>query len=256
MKNIIYFAIILGTLSACSHHKIELRANHFLTPIVAEKTLSGHAHLAITSVSTITLVEDKTSNPPLRDRVRINEDDELSEAIASLMPIRNISVDAGLTVLEGLELGLNGNVLALKYQFLNRQQTNTWISAISLGAGLQDQSSSSSSSSGGGTTTTEVQSNIKILRTGASIGYRYDNWTPYASYVYENFDVSTDIENSHGKFNDLKDSGNHNSFSIGITTSKPGFSMAAEYSLIRLEWNRATDVEWQSALGGRLGFAW
>lgn len=224
-----------------------------MTPTVSDKVWSGHLEVVTTPQTRITLTEDPSSNPPKRNNVRINED---LDFIDVLFPFQLLSLDAGLSIIKGLEVSLNGSVLGLKYQFLNHAKETSWVAAAFLGAGShsQDKNNSNDPLNTNGVVTTEA--NIKTARAGLSLGYRYSNLTPYFSIVGERHEVESKITNAHGVFENLKDQGHHYSASLGISTSKKGLSAAIEYSLLRIDWERAEEKPLQSALGIRLGVAW
>jgi hypothetical protein len=70
--------VLFFFLSSCTH-TIDLRTSHFLTPSVSETQWGGSVGFSGAQPSKITLVDDITTNPPLRTGVKINEDTTMSD---------------------------------------------------------------------------------------------------------------------------------------------------------------------------------
>jgi len=246
MKNtlLVLSAILL---SSCNH-TINLRANHFATPIVGENVWSGHFAGVATSSTSITVVNDITSNPPNRSSLVINKDINA----ADLFLINNIGVDVSLSVIKSLEVYVESSVLGLRWQILNHgAATDVWTMAIQGGIG-----SSVKATSEGSNVVSTASSKVTSNQAGVSIGYKSSTVVPYISYVHDTYDVATSVTNGNGSFGPYTDKGTHDTYSVGLTTHGKGFRGAIEYSMINIDWDRATQKNYQNAIGGKLGYAW
>lgn len=236
-------------LSACSH-TINLRSNHFASPVVADNQWSGHMAGAATGVTTITVVNNYTTNPPDRTSVEVNKDLDA----ASLLLLTNIGFDASISLVKSLELYLDSSLYGLRWQFLNHGATTDSVVASIQGA-YGTKSKTSSESDANNVVTAEAKSDVTTTQYGGSIGYRFAKIAPYVSYIHETHSVKTTVTNNGTTFGPYDDKGVHDYYSIGMTTVGPGLSLALEYSMININWDRASKA-YQNAVGAKLGFAW
>lgn len=236
-------------LSACSH-TINLRANHFASPVVADNQWGGHMAGAVTGNTTIALVNNFTSNPPIRTTVEVNKNIDATD----LLMLNNIGFDASISFLPSLELYVDSSLYGLRWQFLNHGPTTDNIVASIQGA-YGTKSKTSSESDSNGAVTAEAKSDVTTTQYGGSIGYRFAKVAPYLSYIRENHKVKTTVTNSGTTFGPYDDSGAHDYFSVGMTTVGQGFELALEYSMININWDRASKA-YQNSFGAKIGFAW
>ncbi len=238
---------ISAALSACSH-SVTLRASHFATPIVADDQWGGQLSLVGTSVTKVTLVNDLTSNPPLRNSILINDDIDIADSLY----INRLSIDGRLTVWSGLEAYIDGALWGLRYQFLNHQGgTNKWVASALVAAGNRKSETSRS----WGSSTAEGESEVKSRQAGLSVGYKFEDVVPYISYIHEKHEAETKVMGTNGNFGPYYDSGIHQYYSIGITSHKKGLAYAAEYSRIYIDWEDGSPTN-QDAFGLKIGLAW
>lgn len=248
MKKIYLLVISLGLLCSCSHN-LKFPANHFAVPVTAETQWGGHVAVGASGTTTITVVDDITSNPPNRNKVYINERTDLEDSLY----VTRIMLDGALSVLPSLELYADGGVYGLRWQFLNHDpDEHQWVAAVQAGAGGTRQSRSVTSSFGSGEASSDIQSKQAAL----SVGYTLPSGSvPYVSYLYQVNDVTTKVTNSFGSFPDYHDRGVHQSLALGITSYGRGLHFTIEYAFLDLAWDRAARTG-QSSLGGNIGFAW
>ncbi|WP_415061853.1 hypothetical protein [Bdellovibrio sp.] len=236
---------LLILLSACSH-TINFRASHFAAPVVSEKQWGGHVALVGTAVTKVTVVNDITSNPPSRNTLTINEDVDA----ADLLLVRNIGLDASLSLYRGLDLYLDNSLLGVRFQFLNHGAgPNNWVASL---LGSYGERETSTTQDPGGTAKSKVISS----QAGISLGYTLEYIVPYFSYIHEAHEVTTDVTNNSGNFGPYKDKGTHQYYSIGIASHGKGLVYGVEYSRLNISWDRSSKAEPQDALGMKLGFAW
>lgn len=242
---------LVSTLSACSH-TIKFRASHFAIPITSEKQWGGQLAISGTSVTAVTLVNDYTSNPPVRDTVRINSSTDLDVDDALFGgAFSTLGLDGNLSLLNSLDLYLENSIFGLRWQFLNHGKSEeTWVAALQLGVGNRSESQSNDTSG----TTASVASKIHTTQTGITVGYQFEKVVPYFSYVQERHAVTTDIDNIGGNFS-YNDSGTHECYAIGLTKKMKDLTYAFEYTHLNIDWNRAKK-ETQGAVGAKIGFAW
>lgn len=247
MKNLICIIPMLLFLSSCSH-TIRLRANHFASPVVGDNQWSGHFALVGTSITKVTLVNDYTSNPPLRTNTEINKDLNTADVLF----ISNLGLDASLSLLKSLEIFAEGAFYGLRWQFLNHgSTTDAWVAAVQGGYGVISQSVSETS----GGVTADANSKVQTTHAGASVGYKIRAMVPYLSYIRENHEVTTEVTHNAIKFGPFKDSGVHDYYSVGLKAQNQGFMVALEFSKVSIQWDRSDRV-YQNAFGGKAGFAW
>ncbi|WP_413580547.1 hypothetical protein [Bdellovibrio sp. HCB288] len=87
-------------------------------------------------------------------------------------------------------------------------------------------------------------------------GATANNWVASIHCAYGRHDVSTEVTNDYGTFGPYKANGNHQYFSLGITSVNTGLLYGIEYNRIIIDWNEARHIENQDALGAKLGYAW
>lgn len=234
-------------LTSCTH-TINFRASHFATPVVAEQQWSGHVAGVGSGVTKITVVNDITTNPPLRNSVEINKDTD----VADMLGISYLSLDASLHIWNGTEIYLDGSLVGLRYQFLNHGKgEGLWVGALQGAFGERSVSTSSTSSG----IESKADSKVTTSQAGISLGYKVKQVVPYFSYIYEAHEVSTKVVNGGGSFGPYADKGNHQYYSLGISSHERGFTYAVEYNLIAISWENSESTS-QSTVGAKLGYAW
>lgn len=245
----LFFALF--ALSACSH-TIKFRASHFAIPITSEKQWGGQAAISGSSVTKVSVVNDYTTNPPLRTDIGINRDSDLNvDDTFFAGAFSAIGLDANLSVLNSLDVYLESSLIGLRWQFLNHGSTSETVVAAIQG-GIANREESESITSGGNTAS--AKSKIRTNQLGISVGYQYANVVPYISYVQEKHEVTTDITNTGGNF-EYKDNGTHKYIALGLTKRLKDLTYAIEYTKVLIDWDRA-DSTTQGALAARIGFAW
>ncbi|WP_374029114.1 hypothetical protein [Bdellovibrio bacteriovorus] len=244
--NILILLLSVVVLSGCGH-TINFRASHFAVPMTGEEQWSGHVAPVVASATKVNVINDITSNPPLRSEVRINEDITAGD----LIYVTNIGLDASVNVLKGTDIILDNSLLGLRFQFLNHGvKENAWVAALHGAIGKRNVSTSETSG-----TTSDADSDVSSTQAGISLGYKYAFFVPYLSYIYESHDVSTKVTNSHGSFGPYDDKGVHQYYSLGVTTHGKGLRFAVEYNYINIKWDNS-DNKSQNTLGLKVGFAW
>lgn len=244
------FVLFSLFLSACSH-SISLRASHFAVPVVGENQWSGHAAIVAASETRVTVIDDITSNPPVRNKVRINEDFDAGDMFAA----NNIGFDASLSVYKGIEIYMDNFLWGARYQFLNNgPQTGVWVGSLQGAFGTKSESTDDFSVNQS-TPQSEAKSSITTSQAGISLGYKFQHVVPYFSYIYEAHKIETDVKNNHGSFGPYTDEGIHSYYSLGLSTHRRGLRIAAEYSYIDIKWKDSNQTG-QGAYGMKVGFAW
>lgn len=245
------FALSLLSLSACSH-SISMRASHFNMPVVSNEQWQGHAAVVFTSDTRVTLVNDINANPPLRDKVQINSDVDAGD----LFGANNIGFDASLSIFKGIEVYLENFLWGARFQFLNHgTQNRVWVGSIMGAYGTKNETTTDDFYIGNNTTDAKAKSEVTTSQAGISVGYKYEHIVPYFSYIYEAHKVKTNITSTNGTFGPYDDEGNHNYYSVGLSTHQKGLRAAIEYSHINIKWDRSNQ-ESQDAFGLKIGFAW
>lgn len=243
----LFFALF--AFSACTH-TIKFRTSHFALPITAEHQWGGQVAASSSSVTAVTLVNDFTSNPPTRTKVRVNEDAD-AEDVFFLGIFSSVGLHGNLAVLNSLDVFIENSILGLRWQFLNHGSTSeTWVAALQGGVGNRSESESIE----GGGNISSVSSKIRTTQAGISIGYQYAQVVPYISYIQEKHEVTTDIDNQGGTFN-YEDNGTHQHISLGITKKPKDLTYAFELTHTLINWDRGTPTT-QNGLAAKLGFAW
>jgi len=249
MRLLLVFSALM-MLSACSH-TINFRANHFATPIVGDTQWSGHLAAAGTSSTNITVVNNYTTNPPIRTSVEVNSNADATD----LLMLNNVGFDASLSIAKSLEVYLDNALFGLRWQILNHASTgDAWVAALQGAYGTKNKTSSESDNNTS-TVTASATSDVKSSQVGASVGYKTSGVVPYLSYIHETHDVKTTVTNNNITFGPYDDHGVHDYFSVGLTSAGKGFRVAIEYSMITINWDRA-DKAYQNAIGGKIGIAW
>lgn len=248
MKKLFFAVVVANFMTGCAQ-TVDLRASHFAVPTVGDRSFSGHANLAAVSKTRVRLVENYQSNPPVDGEVKINEDASVSDFI---FPVSNLSLDLRLALAAGAELYSQGSKVGLRWQVLNHGAgDHKWVAAIQGASG----SFRSTTSVGSSPSTSEASSQVKTTQGGFSLGYRFQEVTPYVSYIYENHEATTDVKNPNGTFGPYLDSGYHQYISIGLTSSGTGFSFGLEVSSVMIAWSGGVTAH-QSSTGARLGWSW
>lgn len=244
---------MMGLFTMGCAHTVDLRASHFAVPVVSDEDWTPQLHASFTSNTSITVLDDYTSNPPIEGPVQINQND--SDLTDVLLPgIKNIGMDASLSLKWGLEAFLHGSKLGLRWQFLNHGQgSHKFVAALHASSGnfIDGQSRE------GGGTKSEVDSTVISTQAGLSVGYAFDKAIPYISYINENHNITSEVKNNGGSFGPYKDSGRHIYYTLGLTAPlRDGFVYTVEVSGIDIQWNNPEVKGWQNSGGFRLGYSW
>lgn len=242
---------LLAFISLGCAQTIDLRASHFAVPVVSNNDWSPQLHGSFTSNTSIGVLSDYTSNPPIEGNIQINANVDWVDVL--LPGFKNIGLDGSLSLKYGFEAFLHGSKIGLRWQFLNHGEApGKWVSALHVSTG-----STGKSLSQGDPATSETQSVASTNQVGVSVGYTFDKIVPYFSYILENHDVKTDVKNSGGDFGPYKDKGEHTYYTMGITAPiTRGFVYTLELSGIGMNWNNSETKGWQNSLGLRLGYSW
>ncbi len=240
--------LCLCFLMGCTH-TIRMRSSHFNTPITSEKLFGGHFGAVGATPTTVTLINDITTNPPLRSEVKVNEDLKVSD----LLLISNIGYDFSLGIGHSVELTASDSEYGVKWQFLNPgAKAGSVVGAVRAGLGSKTATTSTTS----GDVECRASSSITLEQGGISFGYMVkESFVPYISYVNDSISVTTNVTNGFGAFNDYKDKGIHSITSLGFANGSPGFDYAIEYNMIDIKWDRA-DRKYQNSVGFKLGARW
>lgn len=241
--------IILGvTLISCTH-TLKFRSSPFLSPIVDEKSLSGHFGVVASTPTTVTIINDIAANPPTRSEVKINEDYDLGD----ILLLSHIGFDLSLSLLGSVEVYASNSSSGLKWQFLNPGgKSEVFVAALRAGVGSN--STTTSTSSGG--VESSAKSNIANQEKGISVGYIVrPTFIPYVSYVEDSYKAETSVNNSSGGFSGYEDAGKHSTLSVGIANGAPGFDFGIEYNMINIKWDRSAN-SYQNTLGLKAGVRW
>ncbi len=240
--------LLLSVFLISCNHTIAIRRAHFLTPTVADEQWGGKLMFVVHNPARIELIEDYTTNPPVRNEIQINES---SAEVADLLGINNMSFDLNLNIYKSLEIITEGSNTGVKWQFLNHaSKADAWVASILLARG----SFNETSAKGEEANIESADSNIESKLLGLSIGFVSKHATPYISVVYQDIEASTSIINDHGNFGPYKDKGIHTSYALGIDFQKSFFSAGIEYNFTHIKWANQTDNQEDLAL--RMGFNW
>jgi hypothetical protein len=201
--------------------------------------------------TSITLVQDTSANPPLRDQIKINSDAD----VLNLFYLNNMSLDASLAVVKSVEAVLSGSFWGLRWQFLNHGQKEGWVAAVQGAIGSSQRTKSSSVSGGSSSSTFGAETEVNSTQAAVSLGYQFVNLVPYLSLITENHQATTTVTNNSGNFGPYEDQGRHQYLALGITSIQSGFSYAFEVNTIQIDWDRAQKAQ-QTSGGARIGYAW
>lgn len=216
--------------------------------MIGQSQWSGRVAVAGTGVTKVTVIDDITANPVTHGNLRFNQ----SVDAGDLFLLNNLGIDAGLTVWRSTEVFLTSPWLGFRYQFLNHGAgDNVWVGALH-GAFDQRIVATTSGNSGDPNYAT-ADSKITSSQAGISVGYKLNDVVPYASFIYESHNASTEVKNAGGKFGPYTDTGSHQNYSVGLASHGTTFHAAVEYSYIDINWSGA-DRTSQRTLGARLGF--
>lgn len=239
----------MGSLFLCScSHSLKFVNNHFAVPITAENTWGGHVSATAAGVTSVTVVNDITSEPPRRDEVLINTDISADNAVV----FWTLGLNGSLGLFPSVEVFYNMGTWGLRWQFLNHGLTpDQWVAATQVGYSSNEQSTTVSGNSG----SDSAKSEIKSKQAAISVGYRFAEVVPYMSYVYNAHDVTTNVRNAGGAFGPYEDKGVHQSLSWGVTSYKRGLDFGAEATLTKIDWDRSSESG-KFTIGGKMGYAW
>ncbi len=199
----------------------------------------------------VTVLDDISANPPVRTKVRINEDVDIGDTVAA----NNIGFDVSLTVYNGIEIYMENLLWGAKYQFLNNgPENNVWVGSAQGAYGTKSESTDDLVVSGA-SSNAEASSDVVTSQAGISLGYKFNRIVPYFSYIYEAHKIETKVKSIHGNFGPYDDEGVHSYYSLGISSHGPGLRLAFEYSYIDIKWTDSPRTH-QGALGLKVGFDW
>lgn len=241
-KTAIVVALSFLTLSSCSH-SIKIRSSYFVTPTTSENQWGGSIGIAAAKPSVITLVDDVSTNPPVRNGVRINDASDVNA-----VTFVDSWTDIKLSVLKSFEITYTDHVLGAKWQFLNHNAKEAWVASVVGGYGMKNTESS--------TSTGKYKTQLSTTRAGVSVGYKtIEGLLPYGSILYQKHNTDTTIDNSFGAFGSYLDEGIHYNYALGLSTSGKGFNFAVEYNYITMLWNDTSSGN-HGVLGFMLGYEW
>lgn len=242
LKHILFLQLISILLFSCSH-SIKIRSSYFLTPKTSEKQWGGSVGIAAAKPSVITLVDDVSTNPPLRNGVKINNPNDVNAAA-----VLESWLDINLAVLNSLELFYTDYVAGAKWQFLNHNAKQNWVASVMGGYGMKNTETTTNSN--------KSKTEISTTRAGLSLGYQATgSWVPYMSYIYQNHKTDTTVDNTFGAFGSYLDEGIHQNYALGIASTGPGLNAGLEYNYISMVWN-GTSKGSEGVLGAMLNYAW
>lgn len=246
MKYLILLSIT-AFLGGCGH-TVRFPSSHFATPVTAESQWGGSINALGSAVTKVTLISDKSTNPPDRT-ITINEEVDAGD----FLPLFNLGLNGSLSVIQGTEVFFDNSLLGVRFQFLNHGAgTQKWVASILGAYGSREVSTSTTYNN---SSTDKANSKVITTQAGISLGYKLEHIVPYFSYIYEFHDISTDVTNPNGSFGPYKDQGVHQYYALGISSHGRGFTYGAEYNRIQIKWDRSTTTP-QDALGLKLGFSW
>ncbi|WP_413560189.1 hypothetical protein [Bdellovibrio sp. HCB209] len=247
MKNI--FPLLAAVLFTGCTHTINFRSSHFASPLVEDQAGGGHVAAVGTAATKVTVVNNTGTNPPSVEPILINADVNTED----LFLINNVGLDGRITVWKGLELFFDNSLLGARVQILNHGATaNNWVAAIHGAFGNREVSDTNNY----GSSSDESKSKVDTKQAGISVGYRYEKVAPYFSYINESHNVSTTVKNNYGSFGPYESKGNHQYFSLGLTSVGSGFRYGIEYNKIIIDWEKAQHIENQDAIALKAGIAW
>lgn len=246
MKNLFFSLLFLMAFSfftlSCTH-TIDIRSSHFLTPKTGDEQWSGSVSFSGSQPTKITLVDDISANPPVQDPININK----NLSVSDIFIFTSMDLNFNISVYPSLELLINTSTYGLKWQFLNHgSSSDAWVASImgAMGSSTSSQTSNADRS----------ESTLNTSRYGVSVGHTFNYVLPYVSYINEQHKTTTQVNNSHGRFGDYKNTGRHEYLTVGLSTAKTGFKAALEYNMINILWD---DVKgYQNTVGLLLGFEW
>jgi hypothetical protein len=214
-----------------------------MSPIVADKQWSGEVNAGFSNSTNVTLVDDITTNPPLRTSVKVNTSISFWDLI---MPV-NLAAHLHLTLFPHIEILTDNYLVGLKWQFLTE---GPWVSAVEIAAGNKIDRSSANS----GASTSDA--NTRTTLSGISIGYKTETLgVPYLSLIYEDHRTQTSVVNPSGFFS-FTDHGVHYNAALGIgNNGQTGFSAAAEIGVTGISWERGSYYP-QQTIGVLIGYRW
>lgn len=243
---------VSALLSISCSHIVRVRSNHFATPMVNTQPFHGQFFISGSTDSRITVIDDITQNPPLRTSVKINKDYSVRDI---LFPTDVPSLNLNLAIINKVETFIDGYYLGLKWQFLDSSdEANAWIASIQGASGSLEITDGFSSSA-------SAKSVTRSYYWGASMGYKFNQFITYFSYLREAHKVSTTVNIKDsvsvpgGNFGPYTDTGIHDNLSFGIESKGAGFHYGFEYAMIQMIWNK-TSRGYQNNFGLKAGYAW
>jgi len=233
----------------CSH-SIKIKGPRFIAPITAKEKWGGFVTVSVGADTRVTLVDNIESNPPTRGPVRINQDADAGDWFG----LNYLGIEAGLQVFKAVEVYADNSVLGLRWQFLNHGGPDgSWVATVQAGGSGGSQGTNYEDELGASSASSEITK----FQIRASVGYQVsEKFLPYASFLYESYDVTTVVTNPFGRFADFSDAGNHQFLALGVMRPTPGFLWAVEITSILIDWDRAPEKEFQGSMGVRLGKSW
>lgn len=252
---------LLLVTTACSH-TIDFRGSYFAIPIVQNESMQGYISGSGSRPTEVTLVSDRSSNPPGRS-IAINSDTSSAEDFfESVFALNLIGIEGGLALFPQFEIyTYSFHTFGLKYQFIgDAKEGKGFVASLQGGYGSFKDSSSASSGSG----SDEAVSEVKTVQYGGSLGYKFGKGVFYISHLLNSHSVDTDVTNTSGTFGTYKDNGVHTTSSIGVSTFTKGFLASIEYTITNAKWDPSIDVapahsgaeDTHDGAGVRLGLTW
>ena len=243
-KKLIYnfsFLTWVLILSGCSSPApLLLRSVDLMSPLVSDSPLSGQAGGVLNVTPTEIDLYSSEMTPQPTGKVSLRENGYFYSTGF---------LDLGLTVLPRFEIYSLDQGFGGKWQFLSSEMGQGYIAAIKYGT-LKVNYHSYGSNAG-------ISYDVKGSEAGVSLGYQFEKFIPYASYVSRTYNVLSST--SRGS---RDDSGKHQTQAIGIVFSAPPnpeskikFNYTFEITRTTCNWLLGEETI-QYNLGGLYGITW
>lgn len=243
--------VIIALFNSNCSHTVDFRSSHFAVPHVNEKQWAGNVSMSVAKPTEVTLISDSESNPPGRN-VSVNEDVSLESIFEIMFTIDMYGVEFDLTVAPQLEFYTSGNVYGLRWQFLGYGSgANSYVASLQGGVG----NFASSSGSRENSPKDYARSDIRTTQMGLSVGYKWDKVLVYGSYVQDQHEATTSVENDNGDFGPYTDSGEHGIVSLGVSSHSSSTLFGVEINGVNAKWNDSVS-DTSESIGVRIGYQW
>lgn len=227
---VLLFLLNLGCASV-----VRLPSSTGQTPMVGGRLWGGRAGLDLSSSVPVTIINDMTANPPVRNSIDIGSDPNLIADIFGINFIAGTGLDLTLGIYETVDIYFTRNV-GLRWMWMGDPKGLGWRSTFFAGPTYWSESNSISSS-----TSPESKSETKVngIEFGLSVGNQIDEKTLiYLTLASRGGKASTTVTNSSGAFS-FDDSYLHYISSLGFVIGNEGF-LKFELSGDYIEWKGNT----------------